>query len=134
MITNSQLLEMQARLKPKRKAGTTTEEFEPFDGPEADLHELIESDLKSRRWYYTHSRTDKKTTTRLGVTDFIIAAQNGMALWIEVKRKNSKLRPEQVVTKHILLALGHHWACVYSFKEYEAFVNGLCAKAPTQNT
>ena len=86
---------------------------------ERDLHDDIEADLKNRRWYYVHSRTDKATTQQAGVTDFIIAAPNGLTIWIECKIKGNKLSKEQSITRHVLLALGHIYATVYSFEEYQ---------------
>lgn len=99
-----------------------------YDGPERDLHDRIEEELIHRRWYYVHSRTDRPTTQTFGVTDFIIAAGTksvfdkhvfyGRTFWIEVKRKGSKLTKEQNITRHVLTALGHRWACVYSYEEF----------------
>src|SRR6267154_4163837 len=104
---------------------------EPHKGRESELHDQIEAELKRRRWYYVHSRTDKRTTQGLGVPDFIIAApdrlifrgggsdtQLARTYWIEVKRKRGKLSQEQAVTKHVLTALGHRHHVVYSFKEF----------------
>ena len=93
-----------------------------FAGRESELHEQIEDELNRRRWYFVHSRTDKKTTTQLGVPDFIIAAPEKFdrvsTYWVEVKRKGGKLTPEQTITRHVLQSLGHKWACVYSFEEF----------------
>ena len=94
---------------------------------EADLHAEIEAWLKLRRWYYVHSRTDRATTQQKGVPDFIIAKpekglEKAETVWIEVKRKGGKLTPEQTVTKHVLTALGHRFAVVYSFDEFLAAV------------
>jgi hypothetical protein len=89
-----------------------------FEGREAALHLLIEDELKRRRWYYVHSRTDRATTQQAGVPDFIIATPNGKTLWIEAKRKGGKLSVEQNVTRHILLAMGHHFAVVFSMEDF----------------
>ena len=89
-----------------------------FDSSERSLHDKIESELKRRRWYYVHSRTDRPTTTALGVTDFIIAVPiNGRTIWMEVKRKGGKLTKEQNVTRHLLTASLHIHRVVYSLKE-----------------
>lgn len=100
-------------------------------GKESDLHDQIEAELKRRRWHYVHSRTDRKTTQAKGCPDFIIAApgrsiyQGGgfdtclaTTYWIEVKKKGGKLSPEQNVVRHVLTALGHNHAVVYSFQEF----------------
>lgn len=94
---------------------------------EGDLHDDIEKDLKSRRWYYVHSRMDKPTTTELGVTDFIIAVPEHAkvrgetrvrTLWLEAKRHGAKLTKEQNITRHILVSAGHWHEVVYSMKQY----------------
>lgn len=105
---------MKARIeKPKPDSPTG----EPVD-QEGKLHAEIIADLKQRRLYYVHSRMDRPTTTALGVTDFIIAAPNGITHWIEVKRRGGKLTSHQNVTRHILLAAGHRYSLIFSFEEY----------------
>ncbi len=98
-----------------------------FEGRESELHQQIEAELKRRRWYYVHSRTDKKTTQQKGVVDFVIAGPSTAnnpatchpkTYWIEVKRKGGKLSAEQTITRHILQALGHKWAMVTTFDEF----------------
>ena len=91
-----------------------------FSGKESELHKLIEAELKKRRWYYVHSRMDKASTQQAGVPDFVIAASDGITIWIEAKKKGNKLSKEQTITRHCLLALGHHYATVYCFADYEA--------------
>ena|SRR6185436_13553585 len=85
---------------------------------ESELHAEIIDELKRRRLYFVRSRTDKRTTTQLGVPDFIIAMPNGKTLWVECKRKGNKLSQEQNITRHILIASGHRHAVVYSFQEF----------------
>lgn len=101
-----------------------------FEGKESKLHDQIIAECQRRRWYFVHSRTDRKTTQAKGVPDFIIAAParckawGEITYWVECKRKGSKLSPEQTVTKHVLTALGHRYACVYSYEEFLAVING----------
>jgi hypothetical protein len=90
-----------------------------FDGRESELHRQIEDELKRRRWFYIHSRTDKRSTNQVGTPDFIIAAPNGKTFFCEVKRKGGKLSVEQNVTRHVLLALGHHFAVVFSMEDFQ---------------
>lgn len=116
----------EARLRAKNRR--PDEALEPYDGPEGDLHDKIIAECQRRRWYFVHSRMDKKSSQAKGVPDFIIAANlihppQQRTFWIECKRKEGKLTPEQTVTKHILIALGHRYACVYSFEEFLAFVD-----------
>ncbi len=88
------------------------------DGSESDLHTDISAELKRRRLYFVHSRMDKRTTTQLGVTDYIIAMPNGKTLWLEVKKRGNKLSQSQAITRHILLASGHWHEVVYSMAEF----------------
>jgi len=92
---------------------------------ESELHKDIEAELKRRRWYFCNSRMDRKTTTQLGVPDFVIAAPDGVTFWIEAKRKNGKLSPEQTISRHCLLAHGHKYATVFTIKEFTDFIDGL---------
>jgi hypothetical protein len=125
-ITTEQFREMEMRTaKASRKVASPS----AFDGKESELHKQIEEELKRRRWYYVHSRTDRATTQQKGVPDFIIAmpenkyGDDPQTLWIEVKKKGGKLSPEQTITKHVLTALGHRFAVVYSFQEFLEVIN-----------
>ena len=120
MITTEQFHEMERRLAPKVAHHASTPKAVER---ERDLHDEIEADLKARRWYYVHSRFDQPTTTRLGVTDFIIAAPNGITFWIECKKNGGKLSEHQTVTKHVLNALGHRHFVVFNFQEYIAAIS-----------
>jgi RecB family endonuclease NucS len=91
---------------------------EDFEGRESELHEMISTEMRNRRWYFVHSRTDKRTTTQLGVTDFIVAKPDGVTLWVEVKRKGGKLSAEQTATRHVLTALNHRHEVVYSMADF----------------
>jgi hypothetical protein len=61
---------------------------------------------------------DKPTTNQLGTCDFIIAAPDGHTFWIECKAKGGKLTPDQNITRHLLLALGHRYAVVFNHQEF----------------
>lgn len=99
---------------------------EPHEGLESELHQQITKDLQNRRWYFVHSRQDKRTTQSNGVPDFICAAPDGVTYWLEIKRKGNKLSPEQNITKHCLGALGHWHSTIYSFSDYlDAISNNL---------
>lgn len=112
IFTEQWYREQMAKRAPK------SEPSQAYDGPESDVHEQIESYCKQRRWYYVHSRMDKRTTQAKGVTDFIIATDDGVTMWVEVKRKSSKPTPEQIGTKVWLEMLGHRSSIVYSFEEF----------------
>jgi hypothetical protein len=115
VITQADFDAMQRRVAPKESPQSLGIAIER----ESELHERIAADLKLRRYYFVHSRTDRATTTALGVPDFIVATPAGVTVWIEVKRPGAKLRPEQNAVRHFLTNLGHRYAVVHSFKEYE---------------
>ncbi len=93
-----------------------------YKGPEKDIHELIIGECRKRRWYFVHSRTDRRTTTAIGVPDFIIATFDKV-WWIEVKRKGSKVTREQAAVGIMLKALNQNYAVVYSFEEFISVIN-----------
>src|SRR5208282_3971144 len=104
----------EARNKPEPSKASSAVK----DGSERAIHDQIEATLKFKRWYYVHSRMDKPATNQVGTCDFIIAAPGGRTFWIEVKRKGGKLTPDQSITRHILMALGHKYAVVYSYQNF----------------
>jgi hypothetical protein len=89
---------------------------------ERDLHDEILTECARRRFYVVHSRMDRATTQAKGVTDFIIAMPDSKTLWVECKRKGSKMTPEQNVTAHVLKALGHRHAVVHTLAEFIALL------------
>jgi hypothetical protein len=101
----------------------------PFHAPsnvsldkESDIHDQIVAECRKRRWYFVHSRTDKRTTTAIGVPDFVIAGFDKV-WWIEVKRPNSKPTREQVAVGIALKSLNQNYSVVYSFEEFLNFVD-----------
>ena len=116
MITQFQLDEMQRRVNKSKVPEPSNSE--PVNR-ERDLHDAIEADLKLRRFYYCHSRMDKASTQQAGIPDFIVAASDGITIWLECKAKGNKLSKEQSIARHCLLALGHHYFTVYSWQDYE---------------
>lgn len=93
---------------------------------ESDLHEQILDYCRSKGWRAVHSRMDKKTTTDLGVPDFIISAP-GRVFFIEAKRKGRKPTPEQLAFMAHVRNHGHPCGVVYSFQEF-LYVVGLPRK------
>jgi hypothetical protein len=90
---------------------------------ESRLHDAIESDLRRRGWYFIHSRMDRPTTTAIGCPDFIVAAPNGITLWIECKARKGKPSTAQLAAAAMLNKLGHKYAIVRSFGEWEELAN-----------
>jgi len=75
-------------------------------------------DAPERRWYYVHSRMDKRSTTRLGTPDFVIALPTGRTLWIEAKARREKPSEEQLCTLAVLRKLGHEAVVVYNMADF----------------
>ncbi len=88
---------------------------------EADLHDSILDFCKARGWLAIHSRMDKKTTTALGVSDFIIVTPKTV-LFVEAKRKGNKPTPKQRGFLMAVSALGWPNAVVYSMSEFTQWV------------
>lgn len=118
-FSTAQLVDMQYRLAKSGKV-KLLEPNSAFEGPESKLHDKIIEDLRRRRWWFCHSRTDKRTTQQLGVPDFIVAAPLGVAWFIEVKKKGGKLTKEQNIARHCLVSLDHIHSVVFSMGDYEA--------------
>lgn len=91
---------------------------------ESKLHEQIIAECRRRGWYYVHSRMDRRTTTALGVVDFIIAADGGRTFWIEAKARNKKPTREQAGAIHWLANLGHKSIVVHNLDGFLAAVVG----------
>jgi len=108
-------LEMEARIKAKTaqdKAvlGQSCER-------ESEIHDQIIAECRVKGWYFIHSRTDKRTTTAIGVPDFVICLPNGVTWFIEVKRPKEKPKLAQMAVGVMLEHLGHHYAVVHSLSE-----------------
>lgn len=89
---------------------------------ESKLHEQIIAECRRRGWYYVHSRMDRRTTTALGVPDFIVAADGGRTFWIEAKARNRKLTREQAGAISWLTMLGHKSIVVHNLDGFIAAV------------
>ncbi len=95
------------------------------DEPESKLHRQIEDWCRQRGWPYVHSRMDKRTTTAVGVPDFIIFAKNGRVLCVEAKRKGRKPTPQQLAWLAQIRKLGHTASIIYSFEEFMELVTNF---------
>jgi len=98
---------------------------------ESDLHDQILAECKRRGWIAFHSRMDRKTTSNIGMPDFIIlgvwsgseGTNSGHVWMIECKRKGGKLTPQQFGLQQWAANLGHTISVVRTFQE---FLNLLC--------
>ena len=58
-----------------------------------------------------------------GLPDCIIAIPGGRTLWIELKSEKGYLRTEQKLKARMLIAMGHEWHQVKSYKRFLEVVN-----------
>lgn len=116
--TSADLISIEARLRGNRRAVVKESLKTDACDNESDLHGKIIDWLKSKGWYWVHSRMDKKTTTQLGVPDFIIAAPVGVTFWIEAKAKGNKPTPPQIGVAMMLERVGHRHATVWNFEQF----------------
>lgn len=82
---------------------------ETGDAPESEskLHSQIIEECGKRLWGYIHSRLDRRTTTNLGVVDFVILADGGRTFYIEAKMPGKKFSEEQNKFKAVAERNGH---------------------------
>lgn len=85
---------------------------------EAELHDEIERECRSRGWLYIHSRMDMPTTTAKGVCDFVVLADKGRTFLIEAKNKTGKQTTDQRGFEMMAKMNGHKYAVVRSLHEF----------------
>lgn len=124
MITALEAAQMQARMDAgKRKKPATPPHAVKR---ETDLHEQIADECKRRGWLAFHSRMDRRSTSTVGMPDFVILgtwiSDEGTcspSVWcIECKRRLGKLSPAQQATSAWAAKLGHKIHVVRSFSEF----------------
>ena len=62
---------------------------------EAELHEQIFDECRSRGWIALHGSMAERTCRTLGEPDFVILADGGRVLFVECKTRTGKLSPAQ---------------------------------------
>lgn len=82
------------------------------------LHDKISEECDRRGWLYFHGSTAHRTFRRIGEFDFIIAADNGITLYIEAKARGKKQTTEQLGVFLWAKRLGHRVALVRSLEEF----------------
>jgi hypothetical protein len=86
----------------------------PDIGPESQLQARIEKYLKENGFYFFHDRS--RGANKAGQPDLVIALHGGRTLWIELKAAKGRMDKNQRLTRQILLALGHEFYEIRSFK------------------
>lgn len=112
----------------ERRQTPAARQAEPVDGEaearERDLHDKIEDECASRGWMTVRSRMDRKTTTRKGVCDFIIYADDGRMFHVEAKSSTGKLSTDQRDFKAWAEKLGHKVEVVSCMREFLRVIEG----------
>lgn len=88
--------------------------------PESDLHDYIIDFCKKQSppWLLFHGSMGHRTRRTLGEVDFTCILPKGIVLFVECKRKNGKLSPEQQAIKHWMNLLGHKMHIIRSEEEF----------------
>ena len=105
------------RLNPELYRGTEPKPVKPLKC-EADLHDAIIDDCRSRGWIYLHGSMAERTHRTKGEPDFVILASSGRTFLIECKSATGKLSPDQVAMQAHAWKLGHQIQVVRSIEEY----------------
>jgi len=117
-LPNHILKLMKKEDRPEGVAGMTTDEVAEMNDKqtERDIHDDIESYLRRNRIPYDHSRMDKRTTNKVGDPDFKIYMFNHV-LFLEVKKPDGKLSPEQIKRIEELQLRGNTVEICYSYDQ-----------------
>lgn len=89
---------------------------EPDEAPEAKLQARIETYCADRGLYCFHDRSRKKNDP--GFPDCVIACRAGRVVWLELKSKCGRLRPDQRRVRDMLIFCGHEWHLVRSYRHF----------------
>lgn len=123
MISEESYKLMQMRLAAGRKQAPAVPDDAAED--EGDLQDQIIAYCHTKGWWVLWSRMDLKTTTPLGTPDLIIFANAGRVIIVEAKRRDGKLRPDQLGVKLKLESLGHTVHVVRSMKEFMSAITEI---------
>ena len=86
---------------------------------EAELHEEIFDECRTRGWIALHGSMAERTCRTLGEPDFTILADGGRVLFVECKTRTGKLSPAQAALKFHAEKLGHTIHVVRSLEEFQ---------------
>lgn len=93
-----------------------SEDHEADPGPEHALQGKIERFCEENGLYYFHDRS--RGENKPGHPDLVVALTNGRTLWLELKSQTGRLTKDQKRIRLMLMALGHEFHVVRSFKRF----------------
>lgn len=113
--------------KAKRQRVSEGHKYKPDEGLESVLSNKVRGYCKQKGYPALIFKQSKlvKTLVTAGWPDGVIALPRGRVLWVELKNKEGRLKPDQHKYRLMLLALGHHWYEVRSFKQFIDIVEGI---------
>jgi hypothetical protein len=126
-MSQSQVDAHNLRIRPKFQSEAAAEQF---TGKEEELAQLCIAEIRRRRWYFTRNTPGRYSTGTPGTPDLIISADKGITFYCELKKKGNKLSEAQNVTRHVLLALNHRHAVIFSFQQFLDFIDGKNETVP----
>lgn len=94
----------------------------PDPGKERDLQAKIERYCRDHAWFFFHDRS--RECNAKGFPDLVVALPAGRVVWLELKSARGRLSPEQKQVRLMLLALGHEWYEVRSYRRFMEIVKG----------
>lgn len=95
---------------------TTSAMSEADEGSESKLQAKIEGYCKERGFYFFHDRS--RGCNVPGHPDLVVALHGGRVLWLELKAKSGRLTEDQKRVRLMLMALGHEFHELRSFKAF----------------
>lgn len=125
IITTAQYLEMQRRVEAGLSVRLPACKAASREVGDGGLHEQFEAWLRSlgQRCYWVSSRTDKRSTTRVGVSDFV-GWYDGHPWAVELKAKGRKASTEQLGELRWAELAGARVTVAYSMDEAKTAVIG----------
>jgi hypothetical protein len=101
---------------------SSKDDSQPDQGKEIDLQSKIERFCRGHGFYFFHDRS--RECNAKGFPDLVIALKAGRVIWLELKSAKGRLRPDQKQVRMMLLALGHEWHEVRSYRQFLRIVQG----------
>ena len=90
--------------------------------PERELQDRAEEYCRENGYYAFHDRS--RGQNQAGFPDLVIALPKGRTVWIEFKSKNGRLSGEQKTVRLQLMACGHEWHEIRSFRHFLSVLQG----------
>ena len=114
--TEDQLLAYQLKAQLRNDQSSANMPVVVDDHPEKVLQDRAEEYCRENGYYAFHDRSRGQNPA--GFPDLVIALPKGRTVWIEFKSKHGRLSGEQKTVRLQLMALGHEWYEIRSFRHF----------------